>query len=350
MQVPLTFEVSCRRGAGRAFTLVEVMVAVAVVVLLTMLATLLVTNAGNVITGSGKRMLADTSSRLVFTRMAEDLDGMIRRPDADLFFVKNAGNDAFYFYSQTVGYYPGGEGPRSPFSLVGYRIANRGTPTAIAPNGVLERVGVGMGYDNSQSGKIMRFLSYPEATSALPHPLPLKESTLAWSQGANGNPTLGNKIGTAPTWDNPPFQASNQAPLSTQVFRMEFCFVMKDGTFYSPPAPGASPWEDGGFLNAMKRIKREATGLVVTMALLDERSQVMMDRTGAGTPDFSRAINLFADGGTPEVAAAWQSALEASLASPAGLQASLGMPLNSASQIRIYQRAFRLIPVLGHTP
>ncbi len=218
----------------------EMLVSVAVMILLVALVAQLTNNATSVVTGSGKHMEADQEARVVFSRIAQDIEGMVQRSDADILFVKNPGNDAFYFYSQAAGYYPGGEGPKAPFSLVGYRIANRDTESEVAPNGVLERVGVGLGYDNTQIGKIMRFLTYPDVTQANPSPTPLPESTLAWTHGANGNPTGGNKLGTGPAWDNPDYIADNQSPVSSQVFRMEFCFLMDDGTYFVPPSPGSS--------------------------------------------------------------------------------------------------------------
>ena len=216
----LPARLSLRNAAG--FTLIEIMVAVAVLALLVVLTAQLTNNATSVVISNDKRMDADSESQMVFSRMAEDIEGMLRRPDADCFFVKNTGNDAFYFYSESSGYYPGGEGPPAPFAFVGYRIANRSAPTAVAPNGVLERVGVGMGYDNSQSGKILRFLSYPAPTAVIPDGLPIPQSTIAWSQGANGSPTDGNEIGTPPTWDNPTLVAPTRRFCRRGCFDLSF--------------------------------------------------------------------------------------------------------------------------------
>lgn len=307
----------------------------AVMALLVVLIAQLTSNAAKVVTSGNKRLDVDRESRLIFTRLAQDVEGMALRPDADMFFVKNPGNDAFYFYSQSVGYFSGGEGPKTPFALVGYRIANRSSASALAPNGVLERVGIGLGYDNALTGKIMRFLTYPEATVAVPAPTPRPESTLAWTHGSSGNPDGGNKVGDGPSWDNPAYGAENQAPLSSQVFRLEFCFLMKDGTYFVPPAPGTSPWANAAYRAAIDRIKSDAVGLVVTIAVLDEKSQLLLPKTGTGAPDFSPAIAGLPDGDTPDVPAAWQNVVSSG-------GSALGMPDAVASQVRIYQRTFRL--------
>lgn len=330
------------RAGRRGFTLVEVLVASTVLVVLVLLTSQLVNNATGIVNAGDKRMDADGKSRAVFMRMAQDIEGMLRRPDADLFFVKNTGNDAFYFYSQSLGSYLGGEGPPAPYAFVGYRIANRSNPTALAPNGVLERVGIGLGYDNAQAGKVFRSLAFP-AASASATPLPVQESTLAWTQGADGNPASGNAIGTPPTWDNPPYVASNQALLSSEVFRLEFCFLLDDGTYYVPPVPGGQPWSNADYFNATTKIKSHAVSLLVTMALLDQKSQLLLPRSSTNTPDFTKVTAAFVDGDNADVAATWLNSLQSSLASPGAAMSNLGMPAAAAAQVRIYQRSFRFV-------
>ena len=97
-----------RRNRTEAFTLVEVLVACAVLVLLVVMVAEMVGSATNVTSASKKRLDADDEARLVFDRMDADIALMLKRPDVSPLFLANANsnndpndpNDAFYFYSQ----------------------------------------------------------------------------------------------------------------------------------------------------------------------------------------------------------------------------------------------------------
>src|SRR5205807_2092790 len=117
-----------RRSPG--FTIVELLVSVAVLVVLVLLISRLFSSAATITTSGNKRMDADAQTRPLFERMAVDLSQMVKRSDLD-FFGKNtaspnsvggsmSGNDQIAFYSTVTGYYPS-SGSQSPISLVGYR-------------------------------------------------------------------------------------------------------------------------------------------------------------------------------------------------------------------------------------
>ena len=94
---------------SHAFTLIEMLVSIAVLTLMILLVTQLVNSATNVTISANKHMDADSQARMVFDRLADDLAAMPKRSDVDFFFSKVDGggqhgnNDQLYFYSGVPG-------------------------------------------------------------------------------------------------------------------------------------------------------------------------------------------------------------------------------------------------------
>src|SRR5437773_1848094 len=128
---------SLRRTAA-AFTLAELLVSVSVVVIITVIASQLMSTASAIARNGHKHFDTDTSARIVLDRMALDFAQMVKRTDVDYYvkqkIYKGHGNghgcgqghnndlssDQIAFYSQVPGYYPGSSG--SPISLIAYRV------------------------------------------------------------------------------------------------------------------------------------------------------------------------------------------------------------------------------------
>ena len=320
------------RKSSPAFTLVELLVAMAVLLLLVVMVAQLMNSATSISTASGKRMDADADARVVFSRLLYDVDGMVLRRDIDCFFVKNSGpkNDAFYFYSHAASLNPGDPdgAVNSPIGLVGYRIANHtGVDLKLYPNQMLERVAVMLKYNDAgawsgNSTWNMVSLTRGAPTATVPSPTPVPESTMPSVEGA--------LIGGGPNWDNPPgYSANLYGRLSDQVFRLEFCMQLKDGTFYVPPAPGNDPAKNTPFNDAMLKVRTNVTALIVTIALLDPKSRVI-------ATDLTKAIAALPDGDTPAVAKAWNDKITGGT-----FAQDAGIPVLAASQVRVYQRSFR---------
>ena len=94
---------------NRAFTLVELLVSIAVLALLILLITRLVNSATSITTLGNKHMDADSHARPVLDRMALDFVQMLKRKDIS-YYVKTgsttmAGNDWIGFYSTVQGYF-----------------------------------------------------------------------------------------------------------------------------------------------------------------------------------------------------------------------------------------------------
>src|SRR6476660_2771351 len=125
--------------ARGAFTLAELLVSIAVLVIIVLAGTQLMTSTTAVTRTNHKYIDTDTQARAVFDRMALDFAQMLKRTDID-YYVKqplnynghgnghgggngkngDLGSDQIAFYSAVPGYYPGGStvGQQSPISLV----------------------------------------------------------------------------------------------------------------------------------------------------------------------------------------------------------------------------------------
>jgi len=119
------------------FTLIEIMVAVAVLVILILFVAQLTNSATAIARVGTKHMDADTQARTVLDRLGFDIGRMIRRNDLD-YYIKGAaaytghgnghgwgkkstggqkGSDQCAFFASVPGYYPQSSG-QSPISLV----------------------------------------------------------------------------------------------------------------------------------------------------------------------------------------------------------------------------------------
>src|SRR6266545_7773984 len=114
-----------QRGRSRGFTLAELLVSMAVLIIITLMLTQLMTNATAITRTAHKHIDTDTQARGVFDRMALDFAQMIKRTDVD-YYVKqrsgynghgnghgwgrgkngDQGSDQIAFYSHVPGYYP----------------------------------------------------------------------------------------------------------------------------------------------------------------------------------------------------------------------------------------------------
>jgi type II secretory pathway pseudopilin PulG len=344
------------------FTIVELLVAMGVLILMVVMVTQLTNSATSTVTNSGKLIDADSQARMVFDRMANDFSRMIKRKDVDYIFAKQAGNDAFFFYSESPSYYdvtPSNSEINS-VSLVGYRIN---------PGLQLERFAKGLLWDASTSGTNaggVVFLTYPSG-SATPDPL----STL----GGN-SPGIGTYVGT--------FVGAYSDGMDThyhvigdQIYRLEICFLLTNGivslipitsptstinnlTASSPPVAtdditsnysrgsrwydtihgrgyicmastaGAAVWSPIGI--------QDVSAVIVAIAVLDGKSREIVTNT-------SQLVNALADpkdtdlsSNPPKLmASTWLTAINSR-----SFANNSAIPKAAASQVRVYQRYFYL--------
>lgn len=282
-------------SVSSAFTLVELLVAMAVLGLLMVLFVQLINSTSTVVAAGGKRMDADSQARLLFDRMAVDFGKIVRRPDVDYYFAKNAGNDQMAFYSEASGYAPAGAAATaqpSGVSLVGYRINDKYQ---------LERLGKSL--VNSDNANSMVFNPAPGSLVA------------TWPGIADGSD-------------------ANYQVVADQVYRLEYNFLLKPYTDAStgpqPSILSTTPW-DTRQSHTLANGLSDVSAIVVAVAILDNTSRKIV-------PD-----NKYADmvGDLPDASAS-SSILETWNGS--NYLTSSGIPGPAAANIRIYQRMFYLNP------
>jgi len=354
------------------FTLVEMLVATAVLVLLIVMVSQLTNSAIFTTTNSRKHMDTDSQARTIFDRMANDFDRMVRRTDVDYIFYKNpAGasgspgvNDAFFFYSEVPAYYSTAPSPasQSTAALVGYRINSNNTYYAGVP--VLERLGKGLTWDGSTGNSLPGgpvFLTTPSGNAT-----PLAASFLDANWIAIGTAANNYSDGTDPDYH----------VLSDQAYRLEIAFLLADGTTSTipvtnpatstnnlgasgPPGTGSdttqhytpgSRWFDTsaggrGYIctNATAGAAvwnpigiKDVSAVIVTIAILDLNSRKTITNTASMVGALRDPIATdFATFPVNVMAQSW-----ATIVNSGSFAASSDIPKVAASQVRIYQRYF----------
>jgi prepilin-type N-terminal cleavage/methylation domain-containing protein len=232
------------------FTLIEIMVAVAVLVILILFVAQL-TNSVTAITRVGtKHMDADTQARTVLDRLGFDIGRMIRRNDLD-YYLKGAaaytghgnghgwgkkltggqqGSDQCAFFASVPGYYPQSSG-QGPISLVAYRV-NQNSASATAPYLQLERLAKGLLWNGVSN------LTNPNAV----YPVVFLPNTISgvsdWSAAVN-NDNSGQSVDPENGYET----------VGSQVFRFEYWYLLKSGILTDVPwdqaATPAHTWLNG---------------------------------------------------------------------------------------------------------
>lgn len=301
-----------KRSPRGAFTLVELLVSMAVLSLMLALILQLFSSATDVTTRGGKHMDSDSQARILFDRMAVDFAQMVRRSDVDYLLKQptnkmegDAGgmNDQIAFYSEVPGYYPA-VGSQSPVSLVAYRINSK---ISGATYNQVERMGKGLVWNTvSSTDTPMVFLPIPVASplaSPLPSPMPNPAPAPAWPQAGNMD-------------IDPDYEA-----LAPQVFRMEYYYALSNGTLTN------TPWDTAAGSNSTAGL-RDVSAVVVTIAVIDPKSRVLVaDSQLVSLAGEMKDFTLTMKAG--DLDADWQRVVDAS-----------SIPRTSASSIRIYHRSF----------
>jgi prepilin-type N-terminal cleavage/methylation domain-containing protein len=294
------------------FSILELLVAMAVLAMLVVMVAQLVKSSVAVIAGSRKNLGADAQAREVFSRFSLDVAQMVKRPDVDAVFSTNSpGNKAMFFFSESPGFATTANN-LSTLSLVGYRVGTNG----------VERLGKGLTWSGANSAT---FLTYANSTAATNTANALSGSTLpgAWSAVVGSAPAYADGNGDDGSGNN------YYHSLATGVFRIEYCFQKKDGT-YTLARDSIQ-----GF--------RDVAAIILSLAVLDGDSRKIATGNPA-TVNSNLAAALPFDvsnlAATPPKLPAqlWQDTINNS----ATFAVNAGIPQAAASKVRIYQRAFPL--------
>jgi prepilin-type N-terminal cleavage/methylation domain-containing protein len=335
------------RRAG--FTIVELLAATAVLTVLILIVSQMVSSTSRTVGHDERRLESDANARMVFDRMQMDFDGMPKRGDLDVSFIKKNGgdsNDSFFFYSQAPGSATATTN-RNTLSLVGYTVDTEYH---------LDRYGKGLFWDGGTD--TVNFLTFSSTTGYTP----VDKSTIAGTFGTTlTTPTLTSGVPADP-WQ----------VLSDSVFRMEIVFLLKDGKYSNYPGinvisdTGSYPSSSAGTAGTRVVVKdgnqgyntylcvrsvvsndavwqpigmSDVQAVIVTLAMLDKKSRVIVK-----TADLQTAATALKEpsqsdlGSTPPKlpAQAWQDALNNGDLS--------GLPKAVQGNVRIYQRAIYLNP------
>jgi prepilin-type N-terminal cleavage/methylation domain-containing protein len=283
--------------SNRGFTLVELLVSIAVLIVLVLLVGRLFSSAATITASGNKRMTADAQLRPLFDRMAVDFSQMIKRSDVDYYLKSSAnaeaGNDQLAFYSAVAGYYPS-SGSQSPISVVGYRINSISGSTSFNK---LERMSKGLVWNGvSTTDTPIVFLpltisgTWPAATSSAADP--------------QGDYEL----------------------IAPYVFRFEYYYLLKNGSF------SVTPWNTSAGHSSVSGMQ-DVSAISVCIAAIDPKSRVLISDSQLTTlmgrlPDFAASTT---PGGLLNQ---WQSALDG----------TTDMPRPAIQGVRIYERYFYLLP------
>lgn len=318
-------------SASGGFTLVEMMTAVAILVLLLGIIFGIMSETVRLADSTTRGGDASDEGRQVLDEIGQDIAGMVIRPDVDQQYPNAAsgsntsGSDEMFFYSQVPGYFDASvpADQYSNISLVGYRIDTSAQPG-------LQRIAQGTTWNGAG---VMSFLVFPLQA---PLTLPVDRSKPPVASSGLVDPTAV----TASFWHT----------VGSQVFRLSIYFQLRDGSLtLTPPTPSAPtapstvtktpvPAVPGGLT--------DTTGIVVAIAVLDSKSRKIVP---AGSwPKMIAALreptasDLSAT--PPNSPVLIDSIWNATLNSPTFPQ-SVGIPVTATSHIHVYQRFYSLNPV-----
>lgn len=339
-----------------AFTLVELLVSIAVITLIIAMVAQLTKNATAIAGTGSKHIDTDTQARFVLDRMALDLGRMIKRADVD-YYVKapigyknpkahgkglklktgEPGNDQIAFFSEVPGYYDNPPtGGLSPLSLVTYRI-NAASPTSQTYL-QLERMGKGLlwnGVDN-------------KTTPNSPYPIIFSPGQIAAGTGPWSGPWYAaiNNDNTGKSVD------SDYEQVGAQVFRFEYYYALKDGSIQDIPALS---WDFSQTVSANLNSFGNVEAIVVAIAVIDPASRSSLYNPTNPTDPYQRLFNIGSDMAdfknakgngvgaqkVGDLEDQWNAAVQHAAATGTTYDGS-GFPPAAASAIRIYNRYVNL--------
>jgi hypothetical protein len=292
-----------------AFTLVEMLVSMGVLVMLIVMINVLFGSAETLTSQANKHMDADAQARAVFDRMAIDFSQIVRRRDVDYWLKdsvnnKQPGNDQIAFYSQVPGYFLTsnlGTSAQSPMSLVAYRIYQN----------QLQRYGCGLAWNGIAGTGSNQ---------------PLIFSIASTSYG-NGNAIYNNW----PNATNNTNADSNYESIGPQVFRMEYYYLVQSGT--NPTISTAdAPWDTRTppghtSVNGLS----DLAAISVTIAVIDSKSQMLVSSNQLATLAGSMKDYQTGSMAPGALESLWETQINSS-----------ALPKAAISAIRVYRRDFYL--------
>jgi prepilin-type N-terminal cleavage/methylation domain-containing protein len=290
-----------RRAAG--FTLAELLVSIVVVVIITLIASQVMTSATAITRTGNKHFDTDTQARVVLDRMALDFAKMVKRTDVDYYIKQpnkynghgnghgcgqgrngDKGSDQIAFYSQVTGYYPSTTAAeQSPISLVVYRV-NEGS-NASDRYGRLERMAKGLlwnGVENTtgNSAKYPIVFTTGQFPSSTQGSCPYAGTTGFWAVSPNQGGWSAAICNDNGQWS----QDNDYEVLGPGVFRFEYYYLLKNGRVTD------WPWDRFDYPTQLTIYNPVALGLTqiraiaVSVAVIDPASRALIQQAAAANP------------------------------------------------------------------
>lgn len=342
------FESGAKSLSSIGFTLIEVMVSIAVLTLLVLGVSKMLSSTSAIARTETKHIDTDTQARAVFDRLATDIRQMVHRTDVD-YYIKQPigysghgnghayghrlstgeqGSDQLAFFSQVPGYYPSTVAQGS-ISLISYRVnSNSSSPAYLR----LERMAKGLLWNGAdtqtnQNGK------FPIVF------LPATISAVSPWYGAVNNDSTAKSADTD-------FEV-----LGPNVFRFEYYYLLKNGNVKDVP------WDQDARPSQQTIALPTSIGLTdvqaigVAIAVIDPASRALVNSANpTGLLDLASDLDDFKSapgrgvGGAKKVGdmeVQWNEAV-ASAATTGRTSSNTIVPQAAVSSIRVYTRYFDL--------
>jgi prepilin-type N-terminal cleavage/methylation domain-containing protein len=334
---------------SHAFTLIELLISLAVTALIILMVAQLMNSTTAVARTGNKHIDTDTQARAVLDRMALDFGRMLKRTDVDYYIkqptTKYHGhsnghgnsnhlvsgqqlNDQIAFFSKVPGYSPPPGGAQSPLSLVAYRVNNYSGSQSYLQ---LQRMGKSLlwnGVSNSTSGNNNNpNIVYPIVF--LPGTI---DATGPWSAAVN-NDSSNNHRSQDPDYET----------IGPGVFRFEYYYLLKNGKVTDAPwATDASPPHDATWFQANGLTDIQA--IAVAIAVIDPANRALIPTASLfeiadDMADFKTAPG-HGFGGAKKIGdmeIQWNDVVQ-SVATTGRTSSNSLVPAAAASAIRIYNR------------
>ena len=358
-----------RRDAG--FTLAELLVSIVVVVIITLIASQLMTTASSIARTGNKHFDTDTQARIVLDRMALDFAQMIKRTDVD-YYVKqkvykghgnghgcgagrnnDLGSDQIAFYSQVPAYNPDpstySSTKQSPISLIAYRVNESTSGQDAARYGRLERMAKGLLWNGVANA------TNPSAV----YPIVFQTGQIDASCGGNACPCNGTIGPWAGPWSGAICNTNNSGDqdyeiIGPNVFRFEYYYLLKNGRVTDWPWDRFDYPTQQTIYTPVKLGLSQIRSIAVSIAVIDPASRALIQAasttTGYGDildlaaelPDFKNSCGRGNGQRTlGSVEFQWKGVIE-SFAGTGQSNGSKRIPPEAAKGIRVYTRLFDL--------
>ena len=362
------------RRTAAAFTLAELLVSVLVVVIITVMASQLMSTASAIARNGHKHFDTDTQARVVLDRMALDFAQMVKRTDVDYYVkqkvYKGHGNghgcghghngdltsDQIAFYSQVPAYNPDpstySSTKQSPISLIAYRVNESNSGQDTARYGRLERMSKGLLWNgvsnNTGNGNNVYY------------PIVFQTGQIDASCTGNSCPCNGTVGPWANAWSAAICNTNNSSDpdyeiIGPNVFRFEYYYMLKNGRVTDWPWDRFDYPTQQTIYNPVTLGLSQVRAIAVSIAVIDPASRALIQQAASANTAYADILDVAAElpdfknscgrgNGQRSIGSLedqWNGVIESVARTGQTPQGKL-VPREAAKGIRVYNRYFDL--------